>query len=169
MFKAPLSFNGRITRSEYAISLCIWALLYGLGVTLMIGSGGAWVLLVLAAYWFWFAQGAKRCHDFGQKGWIQILPLINPFVLLLFPGNPGRNQYGVDPRNPSVLEMPAAGPPSLPVPPPLPRAPSTSPWGSLPKLRVTSFRCSSCGAQNKDIQYADSPKCEYCGSAYVKN
>ena len=116
MFKAPFSFNGRITRTEYIISTFIFLFLYGFSLSMMFKSEGFWVLLVLAEYWFWLAQGAKRCHDFGQAGWIQIIPIINPVVLWLFQGTASQNQYGLDPRNPNTLPIPS------PTIPPTPRS-----------------------------------------------
>ena len=163
MFKAPFSFNGRITRTEYIISTFIFLFLFGFSSSMMVGSGGLWFLLVLADYWFWLAQGAKRCHDFGQPGWIQIIPVINPLVLWLFQGAPGHNQYGLDPRNPAALPPPVPEAPATPS-----RAPTPTPPPYTPPTRVASFRCDSCGAQNKDVGYAQSPSCEFCGAPYVK-
>lgn len=163
MFKAPFSFNGRITRTEYIISTFIFLFLYGFSLSMMFKSEGFWVLLVLAEYWFWLAQGAKRCHDFGQAGWIQIIPIINPVVLWLFQGTASQNQYGLDPRNPNTLPIPSPTMPPTPVRPPM-----TTPPAYVPPTKISSFRCTSCGAQNKDISYTQSPSCEFCGAPHVR-
>jgi uncharacterized membrane protein YhaH (DUF805 family) len=163
MFKAPFSFKGRITRTEYIISTIVFLFVYGFSLPKMIRSEDLFVILFNVAAWFWLAQGAKRCHDFGQVGWIQIIPIINPIVLWLFQGSTGENQYGLDPRFPNATPTPTPAAPATPVRPPL-----TNPPPYTPPTRVASFRCTSCGAQNKDISYTQSPSCEFCGAPYVK-
>jgi uncharacterized membrane protein YhaH (DUF805 family) len=163
MFKAPFSFKGRISRSEYFFSTFIFLFLYGVTLPAIVNSGGLWVLLVLAEWWFWLAQGAKRCHDFGQAGWIQIIPVINPFALWLFQGTAGQNQYGPDPRNPDAMAIPSPAAPPTPIRPPKPNQPAY-----VPPAKLASFRCTSCGAQNKDISYTQSPSCEFCGAPHVR-
>ena len=32
-------------------------------------------IFLIPAYWFFFAQGAKRCHDRGNSGWYILIPL----------------------------------------------------------------------------------------------
>lgn len=163
MFKSPFSFNGRITRTEYIISTFVFLFLVGFSVSMMFGGSGAWILLELAAYWFWLAQGAKRCHDFGQAGWLQLIPFINPLALWLSQGSSGHNQYGLDPRNPNA--QPLITPEPLPTPV---RVATATPPPFVQAPKVASFRCEACGAQNKDVSYTQSPSCEFCGAPYVK-
>ncbi len=160
MFKAPFSFNGRITRTEYIMSTCLAFFLLGFTGLLITGSEGLAFLISVTILWFWIAQGAKRCHDFGQAGLLQVIPVINPIALWLFQGASGPNQYGPDPRNPALAPPPLASPaPPAPIRPPL-----TTPPAYRPPTKVASFRCGSCGAQNKDVSYTQSPSCEFCGS-----
>jgi len=160
MFKAPFSFNGRVTRTEYIISTFLMFFLLGLS-GFMVGRAAPLVLLLwLAIFWFWFAQGAKRCHDFGQPALLQIIPVINPLALWLFQGATGPNQYGPDPRGPALPPEPEASPaPPAPV-----RAPLTTPPAYTPPTRIANFRCKSCGAQNTDVSYTQCPSCEFCGA-----
>jgi uncharacterized membrane protein YhaH (DUF805 family) len=103
MFKAPFSFDGRIRRTEYGVSLIIYFVVY-IGVYFGIfmamasgGGGGSIIALVLFAplLWFFWAQGAKRCHDIGNSGWWQLIPFY--FLVMLFKdGDPGTNEYGMN-------------------------------------------------------------------------
>ncbi len=99
MFKNPFSFNGRIRRTEYGISYLIY-----MGVYLAIAYGMAStdmnpVLLVvyIPLIWFLLAQGAKRCHDRGNSGWYQLIPLY-VFWLVFADGEVGHNEYGPNPK-----------------------------------------------------------------------
>ena len=93
----------------------------------------------------------------------QIIPVINPFALWLFQGTAGQNQYGPDPRNPDAMAIPSPAAPPTPVRPPKPNQPAY-----VPPAKLASFRCTSCGAQNKDISYTQSPSCEFCGAPHVR-
>ena len=96
MFYNPLSFRGRISRGEYVLSfIAIYA------VWLLISKvfyGSIFLLLTLVPlYWFLWAQGAKRCHDRGNSGWYQIIPL---YVLWMIfgKGEDSPNKYGFPPE-----------------------------------------------------------------------
>jgi uncharacterized membrane protein YhaH (DUF805 family) len=101
MFQNPFSFEGRIRRTEFGISLIIYAVAYGIlsAIAASGGEGGAVVILIflIPMLWFLWAQGAKRSHDVGNSGWLQLIPF---YVLwLLFQdGQPGPNQYGINPK-----------------------------------------------------------------------
>jgi len=116
MFKAAFSFDGRIRRTEYGLSLIIYTVVLTI-LQLIIGtmiasssrsyyssnddSGGAGVLLfifIIPLLWFLWAQGAKRCHDVGNSGWWQLIPFY-VFALIFQEGASGPNQYGDDPKN----------------------------------------------------------------------
>lgn len=110
MFSAPFSFEGRIRRLEFGLSLIIGTFAYSfvmtlIGVTANGPSDNVSAVLfliiglpVLIAYiWFMYAQGAKRCHDVGWSGWMQLIPAF-PLVLLFIEGNAGNNEYGANPK-----------------------------------------------------------------------
>ena len=98
MFSNPFSFDGRIRRTEFGLSLLIFS--FGLSIVdLFLEDGYAIVsLAIIPLYWFLWAQGAKRCHDLGKNGWWQIIPF---YVLwLIFSnGKVGINKYGINPKN----------------------------------------------------------------------
>lgn len=52
---------------------------------------------------FSLVQGAKRMHDVGKSGWYALIPVYN-LILAFFPGTPGNNQYGENPRERGVSE-----------------------------------------------------------------
>jgi uncharacterized membrane protein YhaH (DUF805 family) len=107
MFKNPFSFNGRIRRAEYALSLLIYiagALLAGYVADLIHFSSGV-TLLLIPVIWFTWAQGAKRCHDLGNSGFYQIIPFYGLWMLFAA-GHEGENAYGPDPDFPENLTNP---------------------------------------------------------------
>jgi uncharacterized membrane protein YhaH (DUF805 family) len=106
MFKDPFSFDGRIRRTEYGLSLLI--LLFAqmiIGGIIGIGSNSSnageniiiFYILMLPALIFIWAQGAKRCHDLGNNGWWQLIPFYGLW-LLFADGQDGTNQYGDNPK-----------------------------------------------------------------------
>lgn len=99
LFKAPFSFNGRIRRTEYGISYAIYIFsIYGLSA--LIGSEdnlSFLTILFIPILWFYFAQGAKRCHDRGNSGLYQIIPFY--LLWMLFADSDfGQNEYGLNPK-----------------------------------------------------------------------
>ena len=99
MFKNPFSFEGRIRRSEYGVSFIIYIVIYAV-IRVIMNTGGAAVatgLLAIPLVWFFWAQGAKRCHDVGHSGWWQIIPFYF-FWLLFQDGQIGPNEYGDNPK-----------------------------------------------------------------------
>ena len=79
MFKNPFSFNGRIRRSEYGLTVLIYVVLAS--VIDFIGESNPYDNFVKTIYlfyipllWFYLAQGAKRCHDRGNNSWYQLIP-----------------------------------------------------------------------------------------------
>jgi uncharacterized membrane protein YhaH (DUF805 family) len=99
MFQNPFSFEGRIRRTEFGISCIIYAFAYGvLTAIAMSGDLGSVVFIFfIPVLWFLWAQAAKRCHDVGNSGWWQLIPLY-AFWLLFQDGHPGSNQYGANPK-----------------------------------------------------------------------
>ena len=83
MFDNEFSFNERIRTTEYGLSF------------------------IIPLVWFLWAQGAKRCHDLGHRGWYQIIPLY--FLWLIFDaGDRSDNAYGSDPKAEAELVQPAS-------------------------------------------------------------
>lgn len=110
MFKNPFSFNGRIRRTEYALSLLIYYASF-----LVIGfameaieqampylSVGLAVVYFFVIIWFMLAQGTKRCHDRGNHGAFQLIPFYGLWMLFA-DGEPFTNQYGDDPKGRGLL------------------------------------------------------------------
>lgn len=102
MFKKPFSFNGRIRRTEFGISYIIYAIFYVL-ISAFAESTDFQeysvivLILIIPFVWFLWSQGAKRCHDRGNSGWYQIIPL---YVLWMLFGDSdiGDNGYGPNPK-----------------------------------------------------------------------
>ena len=104
MFKKPFSFEGRIRRTEFGLSYIFFIVFLGfLGGALEAfdpnKENGSPLLLLIAipAYWFLFAQGAKRCHDRGNSGWFQLIPFYGLWMLFA-DSEVGVNQYGPNPK-----------------------------------------------------------------------
>jgi hypothetical protein len=99
-FFNPFSFKGRISRTEYGISLIIYVVLYIL-ISLILTTTESFFLSLsfIPLVWFIWAQGAKRCHDMGQSGWWQIIPFY-PIWMIFGKSEAGiRNKYGVNLKN----------------------------------------------------------------------
>lgn len=107
MFKNPFSFEGRIRRKEYGISIILYAIGAGfIKVTLETDHQYSSFLGVgyIPLLWFLWAQNAKRCHDVGNSGWYQIIPLY--FFWLLFEGGQrGNNEYGSNPKEENPIDQ----------------------------------------------------------------
>jgi len=100
MFKNPFSFEGRIRRTEYGISIIIYTICVTI-LNAIVGASNGDPAILLFAYipllWFLWAQGAKRCHDVGNSGWWQLIPFY--FLWMIFQdGEPGSNKYGENPK-----------------------------------------------------------------------
>ena len=110
MFSKAFSFEGRIRRSEYGVSMIVFvialvAILFFAGQVEneRVGSFSKTYLLpvvlplISSVLFFIFAQGAKRCHDLGNNGWYQFLPFYGLFMLF-HDSLPGKNKYGNNPK-----------------------------------------------------------------------
>ena len=99
MFQNIFSFNGRIRRWEYGISLVVYLFLASLINASIADSNNDSFLGIayIPMLWFLWAQGAKRCHDLGNNGWWQIIPF---YVLWMAfaEGDLFTNTYGQSPK-----------------------------------------------------------------------
>ena len=98
MFNAPFYSDGRIGRTEYILSILIF-LGGDLICNITFGSpsnNAAYGVILIVLWVFILMQGAKRCHDIGNSGWWQLIPLY--FIwLMIAKGDEGENEYG-DPQ-----------------------------------------------------------------------
>jgi len=100
IFLNPFSFNGRIRRIEYGLSLIIYFVIAPIiGTIADSGSHKNFLsILFIPMLWFLLAQGSKRCHDIGNTGWFQIIPFY-VFWMIFAKGESGVfNNYGVNPK-----------------------------------------------------------------------
>lgn len=108
MFKRPFSFKGRIRRLEYGLSIIIYYVAFFI-VGAILGASGVnddsftaiIYIMLIPAYWFLLAQGAKRCHDRGKSGWYQIIPFYSLWMLF-GDGEEYVNDYGADPKGRNI-------------------------------------------------------------------
>ena len=103
MFANLISFEGRIRRAEFAITLI---LCYFVRSSLLAIFGEFNLLSTISSVFLvliFFSQSVKRLHDMDQTGWLAILPVYNPILLLFVDGTRGKNQYGEDPKGRSPL------------------------------------------------------------------
>ncbi len=102
MFINPFSFEGRIRRLEYGISCTIFyffiAILKGIAAQINSTFGMLIIFVIITplALFYW-AQGAKRCHDIGKSGWYQFIPFFI-FWMLFKNGIKETNEYGINPK-----------------------------------------------------------------------
>lgn len=107
MFRHPFSFDGRIRRAEYILSIYVVGMLYSLMLDLLFAfvfdgysqilTGFIYLLLYFPFCWFQIAQSAKRCHDLGHNGWWQLIPLY-PLMLIFEESKAEENKYGPCPK-----------------------------------------------------------------------
>jgi len=102
MFKDILSFNGRIRRTEYGITVIAINILAG--ILEFVVSGGAdgiilllYLIIMVMLAWIILAQTTKRCHDRNHSGWYQLIPFYTIY-LLFAEGDQRRNEYGPNPK-----------------------------------------------------------------------
>ena len=95
-FSKYADFNGRASRSEY------WWFVLAEVIVLIVASLIHQFVYVIAALGFLLpalAVGARRLHDIGKSGWLQLLmiiPIVN-LVLIYFyvqPSQPETNPHG---------------------------------------------------------------------------
>lgn len=104
MLKQFFSFEGRIRRLEYALSLIVYTIAF-VALNVMSLSGmkyyrhTEYIMFVhLPLLWFLMAQRGKRCHDLGQPAWWQFIPFYDLW-LVFQDGQHHQNTYGSDPKH----------------------------------------------------------------------
>jgi len=103
MFKNPFSFQGRIRRTEYAVSIIIYAGAFFLAGMVGAVSGAVdsispvGLVIILPTIWFIIAQGAKRCHDRGNPIFYIFIPFYGLWMLF-GDSDFGPNEYGDNPK-----------------------------------------------------------------------
>ncbi len=112
VLKQYADFNGRARRKEYWMFALISAIVsYGIaGIAIATGIesltfvSGAYSLAVLLPG---LGVSVRRLHDVGKSGWfflIILVPVIGALwllVLMCTDSDPGANEYGPNPKNPS--------------------------------------------------------------------
>ena len=97
-----LTFDGRIGRQTFIVNMIIgWLMAFGVwvvaafslgfyeGMTDSVVRGDRFVVWIVyfsgffVGLWIQNALGAKRLHDLNQTGWLQAIPLVNLFALLM--------------------------------------------------------------------------------------
>lgn len=139
MFANLISFEGRIRRAEFAITLI---LCYFVRSSLLAIFGELNLLSTISSVFLvliFFSQSVKRLHDMDQTGWLAILPVYNPILLLFVDGTRGKNQYGEDPKRRAPLsETFTTAYQPTPSNFPLPDIPSTEPQPFSTQSSATS-------------------------------
>jgi uncharacterized membrane protein YhaH (DUF805 family) len=113
VLKQYADFNGRARRKEYWMFV-LFNMIFGivaivldnvLGIAMEgIGYGPLFGLYMLAMIIPSIAVEVRRLHDVGKSGWmifIALIPLIGSIwllVLFVTDGNPGENEYGLNPK-----------------------------------------------------------------------
>lgn len=106
MFQSPFSFEGRIRRMEYGVSILVYiivAIVLGLAAVSLEESVSGTLISFLFFFvgvgmiWFMLAQGSKRCHDMGYSGFFQLIPMFG-ILMVFMDGQRGYNEYGPNPK-----------------------------------------------------------------------
>jgi len=103
MLKALFLSKGRIRRSQY-IPIYSLIMIGMIIIRAMLESGIVMAVFIqIPLLWIYFAQGARRAHDRGSSGWMQLIPFYN-FYLLFADSLPGHNMYGDNPKGINTVE-----------------------------------------------------------------
>jgi uncharacterized membrane protein YhaH (DUF805 family) len=120
LFKNYANFEGRARRAEYwNFVLCNIILvipIYALMIASAVNQSESFsilgvVVLVIVAFGLLvptLAVTVRRLHDLNKSGWyyfIGMIPLVGPIIMLVWyctEGDRGTNNYGPDPKNPTI-------------------------------------------------------------------
>lgn len=100
-FKKYFEFSGRARRKEYWMFMLFTILIsFAVGFVSGLLKLPAFVLVIYQIFVTIpnISLGVRRCHDVDHRGWWLMLPFYN-LVLMCYPGNPGPNRFGPDPKN----------------------------------------------------------------------
>lgn len=120
-------FEGRATRQQFwmyvLVVLMISVVFMILGAVIGSVAGMVHMLISLGLLVPGLAIGARRLHDTGKSGWLQLIVLI-PFlgvivliVLMALEGDAGPNKYGTPVGGAVASPVSNQGTPAAPVPP----------------------------------------------------
>lgn len=108
VLKQYADFNGRARRQEFWMFV-VFNLIFSIAAVVLDSIFGTWGtiggLYGLAMLIPGLSVGARRLHDIGKSGWMQLIALIPVigaiWLIILFAteGNTGSNAYGVNPKN----------------------------------------------------------------------
>ena len=144
MFANLISFEGRIRRAKFAITLIVCyfvrSFLFIIFDELIVLGNLLSTITDVFLVLIFFSQSVKRLHDMDQTGWLAILPVYNPILLLFVDGTRGKNQYGEDPKGRSPLSEAFSTTAHQPTPSnfPLPDIPPTEPQPFSTQSSATS-------------------------------
>ena len=124
LFSRAFAYDGRIRRLEYCLSFVIGVIIviatvylpeyiYTMELKSSVNANKPLILLersttmmfvnLLCEWifcitcWFMLAQSTKRCHDIGETGWMQFIPIYN-LKLFFVKSNSDVNRYGYPPK-----------------------------------------------------------------------
>ena len=95
MLKKFFSFDGRIRRTEFGISVLLFVIASSVITEIMSIGNAAQIagVLYLPLLWFILAQNTKRCHDLDSVGYFQAISLYW-FWMVFANSSKGTNEYG---------------------------------------------------------------------------
>lgn len=109
VFSKYAVFKGRARRSEYwwFVLFCfiVTAILSAIG-SYIFGDGDNYLVTAfdVAVFLPSLGVGMRRMHDIGKSGWwilIGLIPIVGLIIMIVWcarDGEPGSNQYGVNPK-----------------------------------------------------------------------
>lgn len=102
MFQNVFSTEGRIRRTEFALSILIHVAAVFFTFFLFALTKIDFFIVIAVVVWlagiiFRVIQGAKRCHDIGVSGWFQFIPFF-VIAMIFVDSNRGSNRYGDNPK-----------------------------------------------------------------------
>ena len=104
VLKQYADFNGRARRKEYWMFILFNTIItYGLmGVSVAIDPSLTIISSIysLAVFVPSLAVLIRRMHDVGKSGWYCLIPFYNLYLACI-DSDPGTNEYGPNPKNPS--------------------------------------------------------------------